>query len=182
MLIRNNTRIVERVIVDLFFDDNSEKHIEISEKDIVSVSYNDNGYRKTIEGKVTKIVSGKNKPTVHPSQCYPVSNGYPIPHKTSEGYFIVDGSDVYDNNRVIIYFSNILDCEMIEKYDESLIVKTVSGNGAVQKIRINEETNILEVSKDGITWIDVSTLIKNNKVEENIPENSITDNNSNSES
>lgn len=167
MLLRSSARIIEKVLVDLFFDDETEKHIEIAEKDIIKVSYNDGGYKRDVEGKVTKIVSKPSKPPVPPMPphiCPPVGRIDMRPDFKGEGYIIVDGSGVYSGNRVIIYFSHILDCEMIEKYDENLIVKTVS-NGAVNRIRIME--GILQVSLDnGLTFVNVKDLLGKDITEE----------------
>lgn len=173
MLLRSNTRIIEKVLIDLFFDDESEKHIEVAEKDIVLVSYNDSGFRRDIEGRVTKIVSKPSKPPVGPMSshiCPPAGRIDMKPEFNGQGYLVIDGSGTYSGNKVIVYFSHILDCEMIEKYDENLFVKTVS-NGAVNRIRVID--GVLQVSLDnGLTFVNVKDLLGKDK--ENLTEDTNT--------
>jgi hypothetical protein len=129
--------VVECLKVDLYFDDNSEKHITICEKDIVHIVWNNNGRKDVIRGKVKQINSTKN---------------YLVDNKESS-YIIVDGSDIYNGKTVKIRFDHILDCEMIEKFDENLIVKTVCNNKeAINKLKLVDGK--LFVSQDnGETWI-----------------------------
>ena len=136
MLLKNCCHIVEQLKVNLYFDDNTEKHLMLSEKDIVRIVYNNNGRRDTIVGKVTKI------------------QGYKDYHTDNReySYLVIDGSDVYRGQVAKIRFDYILDCEIIEKFDENLIVKTVTNQDeAINKIKLVDEK--LYVSKDnGETW------------------------------
>lgn len=136
MLLKNCCHIVEQLKVDLYFDDNTEKHLMLSEKDIVRIVYNNNGRRDTIVGKVTKIQGYKDHHT----------------NNREHSYLVIDGSDVYRGQVAKIRFDYILDCEIIEKFDENLIVKTVTNQDeAINKIKLVDEK--LYVSKDnGETW------------------------------
>ena len=136
MLIRNDINIIPRLKVDLYFDDNTEKHVVLDEKDIVTMSYNDKGTKKEITGKVALIKASS----------------------YSESYIIVDGSGVYVGNRVTIITNTILDCDLIEKYDENLTVRTIVGAGAITNLRVNNDTGIVEYSTDnGITWKSINS-------------------------
>ena len=136
MLLKNCCQIVEQLKVDLYFDDNTEKHLMLSEKDIVRMVYNNNGRRDTIVGKITKIQANRE---------YHADN-------REYSYLVIDGSDVYRGQVAKIRFDYILDCEIIEKFDENLIVKTVTNQDeAINKIKLVDEK--LYVSKDnGETW------------------------------
>ena len=137
MLLRNCCHVVECLKVNLYFDDNSEKHITICEKDIIHIVWNNNGRKDIIRGKVKQIKSTKD---------------YLVDNKESS-YIIVDGSDVYNGRTVKIRFDHILDCEMIEKFDENLIVKTVCNDKeAINRLKLVDGK--LFVSQDnGETWI-----------------------------
>ena len=153
MLLRNCCHVIESVKINLYFDDNSEKHMIINEKDIVRIVWNNNGRKDTIRGKVKQIKSNKN---------------YLADNKESS-YIIVDGSDVYKGIVAKIRFDHILDCDMIEKFDEDLLVKTVCNNKeAVNKIKLID--NKLFVSQDnGETWIggiDIVPVIEEENTEE----------------
>ena len=143
MLLRNCCHIIESVKINLYFDDNSEKHMVINEKDIVRIVWNNNGRKDTIRGKVKQIKSNKN---------------YLTDNKESS-YIIVDGSDVYKGIVAKIRFDHILDCDMIEKFDEDLLIKTVCNNKeAVNKIKLVD--NKLFISQDnGETWIGGINII-----------------------
>ena len=137
MLLKNCCHIIECLKVNLYFDDNTEKHITICEKDIIRIVWNNNGSKDTIRGVVKQIKSNKD---------YHVDN-------RESSYIIVDGSDIYKGHCVKIRFDHILDCEMIEKFDENLIVKTVCNDKeAINKIKLVDGK--LFVSQDnGETWI-----------------------------
>ena len=137
MLLRNCCHVVECLKVDLYFDDDSEKHITICEKDIIHIVWNNNGRKDIIRGKVKQINSTRD---------------YLVDNKESS-YIIVDGSDIYNGKTVKIRFDHILDCEMIEKFDENLIVKTVCNKEeAINRLKLVDGK--LFVSQDnGETWI-----------------------------
>jgi len=136
MLIRNDINVISRLKIDLYFDDNSEKHVVLDEKDIVTISYNNKGVKKEITGKVALIKASS----------------------YSESYIIVDGSGVFVGNRETIQTSTILDCDLIEKYDENLTVRTVVGTGAITNLRVNNDTGIVEYSTDnGIVWKNINS-------------------------
>lgn len=158
MLLRNCCHIIESVKINLYFDDNSEKHMIINEKDIVRIVWNNNGRKDTIRGKVKQIKSNKN---------------YLTDNKESS-YIIVDGSDVYKGIVAKIRFDHILDCDMIEKFDEDLLIKTVCNNKeAVNKIKLVD--NKLFISQDnGETWIGGINIIPT--IDESTTEDSSTEN------
>ena len=137
MLLRNCCHVVECLKVNLYFDDNSEKHITICEKDIIHIVWNNNGRKDIIRGKVKQIKSNRD---------YLVDN-------KEFSYIIVDGSDIYNGKTVKIRFDHILDCEMIEKFDENLIVKTVCNDKeAINRLKLVDGK--LFVSQDnGETWM-----------------------------
>ena len=123
MLLKNCCHVVQSLKVNLYFDDDTEKHLIINEKDIVRVVYNNNGMKSTIQGKVTKIKS----------------EDYHVDRKGAS-YIIIDGSDVYEGNCARIRFDHILDCDIIEKFDEQLFVKTVSDKTqSINKIKLVDD-------------------------------------------
>ena len=154
-LLRCNTEIVRRAIVNLYFDDDTEKHLEVGTKDIIKVRFNDAGYAKEITGRVDEI-----KGEMSPNQHHPMNHacGGTIPVRQSigsDGYMIVDGSNIYNGKRTRIFFKDILDMEIIEKYDEQFIVKTTS-DGPATKIRVIDNT--LQVYVSG-NFVDINELL-----------------------
>lgn len=159
-LLRSNVRIIQRAQVNLYFEDDNEKHIEVAEKDIIRIRYNDSGYVREITGKVTSIVT---KPQVKDiPRVYPPTGSIPmhLPDRDS-GYFIVDGSAAYYGNRVHVYFDHILDIEMIERFEDFLLVKT-EVSGAVSKIRVTDDELQLFVNGN---YVPVSKLLGKTTVE-----------------
>lgn len=55
MLIRNHCDIIISLKVDLYYDDGSEKHVNLNKNDKVIISYRHNGKKKTISGKIINI-------------------------------------------------------------------------------------------------------------------------------
>ena len=138
MLLRNESRLVLSVKVNLFFDDDTERHLTIAEKDIVRIIYNKNGMRDVIEGKVKRIETdhGDKHPCNYRTPEF--HEGWRPPHgKRDKIFIIVDGSNVYSGKVARIDVDSIIDAEMIEKFDESLFIKTVSDpDSAVNRFKI----------------------------------------------
>ena len=130
MLMDIKCSAVASIKVNLTFDDMSTKERVVGVGDLVDITYNANGLRKHIEGRVLKVsVVG-----VDP-------NGW---------YIIVDGSDDFDSDRVKFSPMNILDIEIIRKADTLENVQTVIGAESVPFIRIVKGR--LQYSKDGYNW------------------------------
>lgn len=121
---------VTSIKVNLVFDDMSTKEAVIGVGDLVDITYNGNGLRRRIEGKVLKV-----------------SAVGADPHAW---YIIVDGSDDFDSERARFSPMNILDVEIIRKADTLETVQTVLGIESVPYIRIVRGR--LQYSKDGYNW------------------------------
>lgn len=128
MLMRKDINIISSLSLDLFFDDDTEKKIVLNKKDIVSIVYNNRGTKTTVVGKVINIIS----------------NG-------DNSYLLIDGSGIYAGSQVNILFNEILDCNMIEKYDESILLRSVSGAGQITNLRLLN--GYMQISTDnGVSW------------------------------
>ena len=136
-LLRSNSEIVERAKINLYFEDETEKHVEVGENDIIRVRFNDAGYARELVGKVTKISRNLGVTPPPPPFNYPPCGGtIPMaPPMGDDGFMLVDGSDVYKGVKAKIRFKDILDIDMVEKYDEDFIVKTTTENAA-NRIRV----------------------------------------------
>lgn len=144
MLMNIDCSAVISVEINLTFDDDSTKKRIIGVGDIVDITYNDAGIKKTIEGKVLKVSCASEKPT-----------GW---------YIIVDGSNTMETNAVKFCPMNILDCEIIFKASDIKCVGTPISEGTVSMIRvINDE---LQFSVDGYNWSPLKMDYSNLK---NIP-------------
>lgn len=134
MLMDIKCSVVSSIQVYLRFDDGSDKTRVIGTGDLVDITYNGNGLRKHIEGKVLKVSAAGTDP-----------NGW---------YIIVDGSDDFDSTKAKLSPMSILDAEIIRKADTVEIVQTVVGEGGVPYIRINKGR--LQWSKDGEVWMNIN--------------------------
>ena len=128
MLLRKDINVISSISIELYFDDDSSKKILLNKKDIVSLTYNDRGVKTTVVGKVINIISNGNN-----------------------SYLSIDGSGIYEGSQVKILFDEILDCIMIEKYDESILLRSVSGAGQITNLRLLN--GYMQISTDnGVSW------------------------------
>lgn len=131
MLLKNECTQVSSILVKLFFDDETLKIRLISIDDLVDITYNANGIRKRILGRVSNISTVGTEP--------------------SNWYIIVDGSDDFASERVRFAPNTILDCEVIRKASMDNFVKTPKDSDhASPYIRVNKGR--LQYSTDGIEW------------------------------
>lgn len=130
MLMDIKCSAVTSIEVKLTFDNDTSKDVVISNGDLVDVTYNANGLRKRIEGKVIKISAVGTDP--------------------KSWYIIVDGSDDFASTKAKFAPTSILDIEVIRKADTLNVVQTVVGEGGVPFIRI--KNGRLQWSKDGYDW------------------------------
>ena len=122
--------VVQSFVVRLAFDDGSRKTRLVALNDLVDVTWNGNGARKHIIGRVAAIsANGSN-------------------HK--DWYIIIDGADDFESRRERFSPYQILDIDILRKADQDQIVKTPLGDYGVQYIRIVKGR--LQYSNDGINW------------------------------
>lgn len=147
MLLDINCKAISSVKVRLVFDDETVKCNVISIGDLIDVTYNGNGMRKHIIGRVTSI-----------------STVGADPHNW---YIIVDGSDDFARYGARFSPMDILDLEIIRKSDQEVIVKSPIGMGGIPYIR--EIKGRLQYSRDGFEWhyivIDDENIIEDDSTD-----------------
>lgn len=147
MLMQNRSYAINKVMINLLFDDNSRKKFEVGVNDIISVAYNDKGLRREITGKVTTV----NFSNITPNQLY----------------MTIDGSGVYEGDTRAIYVDHILDCTMINKFDETTLITSEAGDNKVTNLRV-VDGEIEYSQNDTVSWTttkkDVSLNVEDNKI------------------
>lgn len=133
MLINIECCIVPSLKVSLTFDNGRTKEREIATGDLCSFTYFKDGKKKTIEGKVVKIV---------------MDNSVNV----KSWYIVVDGSMSFDGKLDRFCPENILDVDIIRKHNEANYIASPDDETKVTNIRLNE--GFLQVSKDGgYSWM-----------------------------
>lgn len=133
MLMDIRCSMVPSVKVDLRYDDHTHKTALIGMGDIIDVTYNANGCRKRIMGKVVKVCAYGEDP--------------------KSWYIIVDGSDDFESQKAKFSPMSILDIEVLRKAGTLEFVQTVSGDYAIPYIRIVKGR--LQYSIDSFTWYPI---------------------------
>ena len=159
-LLSNHSYIVPTVMIDLLFENHVRKMFPVACKDIIRVTYNQNGIATTIQGRVTSINAATVSYSYKASGICNVDTTYAT--NKNGPYIVIDGSDTYEGKTATVYLGTILDCDMIYKWSDNYIVTTPPKATeekieSVQMIRIREGK--LEVTTDfGTTWFvpDVS--------------------------
>ena len=122
--------VIQSLLVHLLFDDESTKDRKVSINDLIDVTWNGNGARKHIIGRVAVI------------SCHGSNH--------NDWYMIVDGADDFASRREKISPYQILDLDVLRKADTERLVKTVQGDYAVPYLRIVKSR--LQYSIDGFSW------------------------------
>lgn len=162
MLMSVKCSAVVSVALRLTFDDDTVKNRVIGVGDIVDITYNDGGLKKTVEGKVLKVSCATEKET-----------GW---------YIIVDGSTNMETNLAKLCPINILDCEIIYKASDIKAVCTPLSEGTIAQIRVNNGQ--LQYTTDNYNWNDLKLDYSNllNVPESSTSEDKTTDDSSNTAS
>ena len=151
MLIKTSYTTELSVSVSLIYDDSTVKTQKISVGDIINVTYNKNGTRKQIEGKVSRIYlqDGHAGHIGHIASCNNCTN--------TGCYIIVDGSEYTSADVARIDVDCILDLEMIQKVESINNITSPAGSTAITQFRLMN--NQLQLSTDfGNTWLKVLDL------------------------
>ena len=130
MLLDIKCKAISSIRVHLVFDDETTKDDIICIGDLIDVTYNGNGMRKHIIGRVSNISTVGADP--------------------NNWYIIVDGSDDFARNGARFSPMAILDLEIIRKADQQILVKSPIGMFGVPWLRINKGR--LQYSRDGFEW------------------------------
>lgn len=130
MLLDIKCSVVSSIKVSLTFEDGTKKENIISLYDLIDVTFNQDGIRKEVTGRVVKInVDG----------CDP-----------KRWYIIVDAADDFSSKQYRFSPMNILDLEIISKHDAEKYITSPADYTNVVAIRVVKGR--LQYSQDGITW------------------------------
>ena len=147
MLLKTGYSLDYTVTVSFFYDNDEVVSITISTGDVIKASYNKNGKRVSIEGKVTRIYTQDNHAghICHVASCTPCKN--------TGCYIIVDGSTSNNSELARIDVDTLLEVEILEKFPET-------ESKELNNSRL-EETLILLVIRISLTKAPVPFSAKN---------------------
>lgn len=141
MLLSMNYEIINRLKLKFVFDDDSVKTQLVDIGDYVSLVYNKDGMRHSIDGYVSRIYQ---------------DHGY---RDCDPHWFIILGNkDSADKSIAKIEVRKILDLDVISKASESNTVLTpTNAENRITNIRLKD--NVFEISQDfGSSWVAVTPL------------------------
>lgn len=139
MLLSKSFDVIQSLVMKLVFDDESVKELVISEKDVINAVYNKNGNRCTIEGTVARI-------NVDKTTCQ--KRGW---------YIIVDASATGKSSVERIEINNIIDCDIVTKYESNNGITSPVGDGTISSFKLSGNMLMLSVD-NGRTWMKVCEL------------------------
>jgi hypothetical protein len=136
----------------------------VQEGDIITVVYNKEGLASTITGRVTQIGNG-DYTTISSVPKFYGSSGVAtydtvLSKKPNVGdYMIVDGSGEYTGNLVVIYLATILDCTLLNKYEDNASILSPKsdccGNQQITGIRVHKG-KVQYTTDYGLNWTTMS--------------------------
>ena len=110
MLLQNRSRIIYKVLIDLVFDDESNKNLVVGIDDVVRIIYRRNGEMRKGIGKITDIIpiviSGSRRVN---EDCYCHTNN------NDNAKLLIDFGDKYRSNKKYIKLDDIIDISVIEE-------------------------------------------------------------------
>ena len=153
-LLSNNSHIVPTVMIDLSFDSGIKKNFAVEVRDVINVTYNNNGLATTIQGKVISINAAS---TAYSYTAHGVANVDTTYCTNKNGpYLVIDGSDTYAGKTATVYLGTILDCDMISKWSDNYVVTTPPADtsadiNSIDMIRLHEG-NVEYTINNGESW------------------------------
>lgn len=133
MLMNINCSMEPQIAVNLEFDDGSTKTRVIGKGDLVSVTFNQNGIKQYIEGRIVNVSTNSDN--------------------LRNWFIMIDGSECFDSKKFRFSPLCILDLDIICKANVRDSVKTPNDNSAIWGLR--EVDGKLQYSKDGFNWYNV---------------------------
>ena len=142
MLLQNNNCVISKLRFTLTFDDDTTRVIDVKEGDIVTVTYNDDGVKSSIKGKVVKIGVNFNST---------------IGRVKESSYMCIDGSELYAGKQVYISPDKVLDIYINESsYAIQNPVCTVENPEQSVILVREDELGYFSYSRDGEIWKSVT--------------------------
>ena len=130
MLLDIKCSVVNSIKVNLTFEDGAPKERVISLYDLIDVTFNQDGVRREVEGRVIKInVEG----------CDP-----------KRWYIIVDAADDFSSKQYRFSPMNILDLDIISKKDAEKYIVSPPDYTNIAGLRINKGR--LQYTQNGVDW------------------------------
>ena len=151
MLLKTGYSLDYTVTVSFFYDNDEIVQRTIATGDIIKASYNKNGKRVSIEGKVTRIYTQDNHAghIGHVASCSACTN--------TGCYIVVDGSTFNNSEIARIDVDTLLEVEIIEKGASNNCVTSPVGETNISGVRLSG--NWLQITPDhGETWLNVCQL------------------------
>lgn len=140
--------VLTSLLIKIMFEDGSIKKNTIELGDYISVVFNKDGCRKTVDGYVTRI--------------------YMEPHRPNCGchrdiwYFIVDASQVGGSQVEKINVETVLDLDILRRKADTQYVETPNSTERVMGMKIIGNT--VYVTQDGTNWLKMIDLPKEDPV------------------
>lgn len=139
MLMDIKCGVITSIKVMLRFDDDTVKKRIISENDVVDVEYNNDGLRRRIIGKVSRIYVSSLDP--------------------KSWFFIVDGSGDFKSEQARVCPMNILNIEILRKAETVHHITTPNDDKGIEGLRVVDGK--LEYTLDGYTWNPIKMKVDN---------------------
>ena len=130
-----NAEVQSSFKVKLTYDDAAPKTVILSIGDLIDCEYNSNGLRKHITGRIIKISAAGTDP-----------NGW---------WLMVDGSGDFDTNQARFTVMNIIDVDIIQKYDTQHNISTPNDRSGILSLKVVDGR--LLYTKDGYHWEYIKT-------------------------
>lgn len=146
MLMDIKCGVITSIKVMLRFDDDTVKKRIISEGDVIDVEYNNDGLRRRIIGKVSRIYVS----TLDPKSWF----------------FIVDGSGDFKSEQARVCPMNILNIEILRRADHVHHIVTPKDETGIEGLRIKD--GVLEYTTDGYTWNPITVAADNIEPDPNV--------------
>ena len=157
MILSTKYEVQKSVQLEIVYDDETSKFVEIGVNDEVQIIYNKDGLRSTVTGRVAGIDNDPHvKPYPHEDFWrHPVYRG-PHPKYFPPTCWIFIDASVEGNSLVVrVDARQIIDVTMIRKYNEGRGISTPDDETAIYAMRY--KNNQFQITQDGANWITIGT-------------------------
>lgn len=145
MLLSISYDVLESLLIKLVFENEKVKRVKVEINDYVSITYNKDGKRRTIDGFVRQIYLDNRY------------EHYKCQHNQHWTLLIADSIDSDANQIAKVEVSKLLDIDVLKRQADSGYISTPLSDNAVTDFRL--VGNTLQLSQDhGTTWVKVLDL------------------------
>ena len=155
MILSTKYEVLKSVQLEIVYDDETSKCVEIGIDDEVRIIYNKDGLRSTVIGRVAGIDNDPHiKPYPHEDFWrHPVYRGPHPKYYPNTCWIFIDASIEGNSYVARVDARQIIDVDILKKHSDKNNIVTPDDETAIRSMRY--KNGLFQISQDGTNWITI---------------------------